>query len=65
MEKECIDELQSGRKGRCEGASYEMYACQGNKWIYGIKKGNEEALQELPSRQPNERNKKKKNHRNR
>lgn len=29
VEKECIDEFQSGRKGCCEGASYDMYACQG------------------------------------
>lgn len=50
VEKECIDEFQARRKGCCEGASYDMYACQGNQWIYGIKKGNEEALQELPSR---------------
>lgn len=45
VEKECIDEFQAGRKGCCEGASYDMYACQGNQWIYEIKKGN----QELPS----------------
>jgi hypothetical protein len=54
VEKECIDEFQSGRKGCCEGASYDMYACQGIKWIYEIKKGNEE----LPSRRPNTRKKK-------
>lgn len=45
VENECIGEFQVGCKGCCEGASYDMYACQGNKWIYAIKKGNEE----LPS----------------
>jgi hypothetical protein len=58
VEKQCIDEFQSGRKGCCEGASYDLYACQGNKWIYIIEKGNEAALQELPSRRLNTRNKK-------